>query len=228
MTTALDLITDALGELGVAQAGQTLSANDSALGLRVLNRLFQRWSNMRLLQPVLDELSVTMTGAASYVLGPGGSPAVARPLKVLSATYVDTGGLEYPVQIVAREQWDAIPNKADTGTYPSCIWYAAELTNGIVYTWPKSPSGTLKLDVLTNMQALGMSDTLTLPDGYEAAIVPTLADDLAAHYGEQTPADTRRRAAGAVRALKRTNHEPILAVQELAFAGQRADIQRGY
>lgn len=228
MTTALDLITDALGELGVAQAGQTLSANDSALGLRVLNRLFQRWSNMRLLQPVLDDLSVTMTGAASYVLGPGGSPAVARPLKVLSATYVDTGGLEYPVQIVAREQWDAIPNKADTGSYPDRIWYAAELTDGIVYTYPKCSSGTLKLDVLTNMQALDMAEALTLPDGYESAIVSTLADDLATHYGMQTPADVRRRASGAVRALKRTNHEPILAVQEMAFAGRSADIQRGY
>jgi hypothetical protein len=228
MTTAVELITDALGEIGVADAGQALSANDSALGLRVLNRLFQRWSNMRLLQPVLDELSVTMTGAASYTLGPGGSPARARPLKVLSATFVDTGGLESPVQIITREQWDAIPNKADTGSYPDRIWYAAENTDGIVYTYPKCSTGTLKLDVLTNMQALGMSDTLTLPDGYESAIVSTLADDLATHYGMSTPPDVRRRAAGAVRALKRTNHEPILAVQELAFAGQRADIQRGY
>ena len=229
MTTAVELITDALGELGVTDAGQTISANDSALGLRVLNRLFQRWSNMRLLQPVLDELSVTMTGAASYVLGPGGSPVRARPIKVLHATYVDVGGLEHPVEIVpTQEQWDAIPNKADTGSYPDRIWYAAELTDGIVYTYPKCSSGTLKLDVLTNMQALDMAEVLTLPDGYESAIVATLADDLATHYGMQTPADVRRRASGAVRALKRTNHEPILAVQEMAFAGRSADIQRGY
>lgn len=228
MTTALELITDAMGEIGAVEAGQSVSAEDAALGLRVLNRLFQRWSNMRLLQPVLDELSVTLTGAASYTLGPGGSPAVTRPLKVLSATYVDTGGLEYPVRIVTREQWDTIPNKADTGTYPECIWYAAEVTNGIVYAYPKASSGALKLDVLTNMQALALSGTLTLPDGYESAIVPTLADDLAPHYSKATPADVRRRATGAVRALKRTNHEPILAVQEMALVGQTGDIERGY
>jgi hypothetical protein len=226
MTQAIDLITDALGEIGVADAGQTLSPNDSALGLRVLNRLFGRWSNMRLLQPVLDELSVTMTGAPSYTLGPGGSPVRARPLKALSATFVDTGGLEYPVDILSRAQWDEIPNKADTGSYPSRIWYAAENTDGIVYVWPKCSSGTLKLDVLTNMQAMALSDALTLPDGYEAAIVPTLADDLAAQYGINTPPDVRRRAVGAVRALKRTNHEPVIAAIELA--GYRADIERGY
>ena len=226
MTTALELITDAMGEIGAVEAGQSVSAEDAALGLRVLNRLFQRWSNMRLLQPAYFFLALGC--AASYTLGPGGSPAVTRPIKVLSATYVDTGGLEYPVRIVTREQWDAIPNKADTGTYPECIWYAAEVTNGIVYAYPKASSGALKLDVLTNMQALALSGTLTLPDGYESAIVPTLADDLAPHYSKATPADVRRRAAGAVRALKRTNHEPILAVQEMALVGQTGDIERGY
>lgn len=229
MTTALELITDAMGELGASDVGQALHANDAALGLRVLNRLFARWSNMRLLQPVLAELSVTQTGAASYTLGPGGSPARARPIQILSATYVDSGNLEHPVSILTRQQWDAIPNKADTGTYPDCIWYAAEATNGILYAYPRASSGALKLDVLTNMQAMTLASTLTLPDGYEAAIVPTLADDLAAQYGMRTPPDVLRRAVGAVRALKRVNHEPVRVVQEMALVGHYgADIQRGY
>lgn len=226
MTTALEIITDALGELGVVGAGQSVSANDSTLGLRYLNRIFERWSNMRLLQPVLTQLSVTQTGAASYTLGPGGSPTT-RPIKVLSATYVDTGSTEYPVQLITRAQWDAIPNKADTGSYPGRIWYAPELTNGVLYAYPRVSSGALKLDCLTTMQALALAGTLTLPPGYEAAIVPALADDLSASYGRQVSPDVRRRAAGALAALKRTNQEPIYAVQELA-GEPSANILRGY
>lgn len=227
MTTALELITDALGEIGVAEVGQTLSAEDGALGLRALNRLFGLWSNKRLLQPVLAEVSVTQTGAASYTLGPGGSPAVARPIRVLHATYVDAGGLEHPVKVLTQAQWDAIPNKSDTGSYPESIWYSAQNTNGVLYVHPKESSGALKLDVLTNMQALALSDTLTLPDGYEAAIVPALADNLAPHYSVQTPPDTRRRALGAMRALQAVNAEAVIAVQELA-GGAQPNIERGY
>jgi hypothetical protein len=226
MTTALEIITDALGELGVVGAGQSVSANDSTLGLRYLNRIFERWSNMRLLQPVLTQLSVTQTGAASYTLGPGGSPTT-RPIKVLSATYVDTGGTEYPVQLITRAQWDAIPNKADTGSYPDRIWYAPELTSGVLYAYPRVSSGALKLDCLTTMQALALAGTLTLPPGYEAALVPTLADDMAAQYGLPTPPDVRRRSAGAVKALKRTNQEPVYAAQELAGEPSQ-NILRGY
>jgi hypothetical protein len=228
MTTAITLIGDALGELGLIGTGQTVDAHDSALGLRYLNRLFERWSNMRLLQPVLTQISVTMTGAASYLIGPGGATVTARPIKVLSVTYVDTGSLENPVSILTREQWDAIPNKADTGSYPACVWYAPEVTNGVLYVHPKPSAGALKVDCLTVMQALALSDTLTLPAGYESAIVPTLADDIASQFGRSTPPDVRRRAVGAVRALKRTNHEPVMARQELAGNGIKADIERGY
>jgi hypothetical protein len=228
VTTALTLITDAMGELGLVGAGQTPTSNDADLCLRYLNRLFERWSNMRLLQPVLTQISVTMTGAASYTLGPGGSPVTVRPMKVLSVTYVDAGGLESPVDILTREQWDAIPNKADTGTYPECVWYAPELTNGVLYVYPKPSAGTLKVDCLAVMQSLALSATLTLPAGYESAIVATLADDIAGQFGRPVPADVRRRAAGAVRALKRTNYEPLLMVQELAMSGDTGEIERGY
>ena len=37
MSTALDIITDALRELGVTGIGQTVSAEDAQVGLRKLN-----------------------------------------------------------------------------------------------------------------------------------------------------------------------------------------------
>ena len=65
MTTAIELITDALTEIGVAEAGQSVAPEDAALGLRKLNQLMQRWTNARLTFPTLTIISVPLTGAAS-------------------------------------------------------------------------------------------------------------------------------------------------------------------
>ena len=227
MTTALQLIEDAFAQANLAETGQDLSAEDAALGLRTLNRLMGKWSNLRLFFPVLAEYSVPMTGAASYTIGPTGGVVGLRPLKVNSATATDAGGMEYPVKILTREQWDAISVKSVTGGPPSCIWYSADTTNGRVYAYPVSTGYTLKLDCQALLTSFASTATaFTLPDGYESALGLTLADSMAAAYGKQLPQDTRRRMAGAVSAIKRTNTEPlILAVCD---SGQEYQIERGY
>jgi hypothetical protein len=48
MATALDLITDALIELGVVAVGETVSAEDSVLGLSALNSMLDGWNTQNL------------------------------------------------------------------------------------------------------------------------------------------------------------------------------------
>jgi hypothetical protein len=227
MTTALQLIEDAFAQANLAETGQDLSAEDAALGLRTLNRLMGKWSNLRLFFPVLAEYSVPLTGAASYTIGPTGGVVGLRPLKVNSATATDAGGMEYPVKILTREQWDAISVKSVTGGPPSCIWYSADTTNGRVYAYPISTGYTLKIDCQALLTSFELATDVTLPDGYEAAIVPTLADELCSSFGINTPGDVLRRAAGAVRAIKRTNTEPLQSTHDLA-TGSTFIIERGY
>ncbi len=228
MTTALTLITDAMSQAGLTEAGQSLPAEESAYGLRVLNRMMGKWSQMRLLFPVLTEYSVPLTGAASYTIGPTGGVVGARPLKVNHATAIDANGLEYEVLVRNREQWDAIADKSLTGGPPVEIWYAAENTDGRVYVYPKASGYTLKLDAQALLASFpSLATDLELPEGYEAAIVPCLADELCSSYGVQTPADVLRRAAGGVRAIKRINHEPLTVTHELAD-GTAFMIERGY
>lgn len=228
MTTALELITDALIEIGAHDLGQSVPAEDAALGLRKLNQLMERWSNSPSLFPVLPETSVTMTGAASYTIGPTGGTVSTRIIRIDRATFVDAGGLESPVNVLNRQQWDDIAVKAVTGSPVSDIWYDAANTDGRVYVYPKAATGTLKLDAPTLLTSFATTaSTITLPVGYESAVVLTLACDLAGSFNRPTPPELKQRAAGAVRVLKRMNAEPLLV--SLGISGsQDYEIERGY
>ena len=230
MTTALTLITDAMAQANLTESGQSLPSEEAQTGLRALNRLMGKWSQMRLLIPALAQYTVTLNGAASYTIGPTGVVVGLRPIKVLSATATDAAGTDYEVHLRTQEQWDAIPLKDVDGGPPDQVWYQPTLGNGRLWVYPRSTGYTLQLDAQALVASFpSLTTDLTLPEGYEAAIVPSLADELCSTYGVQTPGDVLRRAAGAVRALKRTNSEPIRADHDLAEIGRNSFIiERGY
>lgn len=227
MSTALDIITDALTELGVVGAGDTVEPEDAALGLRRLNQVLQTWANSRLTIPALTEISVTLTTAQTYLIGPGGATATTRPVKVNTAKSRDSNGTEHPVYVINAAQWDDLAVKDVTGGPPLYVWYEATSTNGTAHVYPKAPGYTLVLDCQALLTSFASTSTsFTLPDGYEMALYLTLADALAVSYGKQLPPDTRRRMAGAVSAIKRTNTEPLLL--RVTDEGQEYQIERGF
>lgn len=227
MSTARDIVTDALIELGVVAAGQAAESEDAALGLRKLNQLMQTWTNARLTFPTLVEISVPLDGSASYTIGPTGDVVAARPVKVLSAT-ATLADVEYHVNVQTREVWDSITVKDVDGGPPCDVWYDAQSTNGRIYVYPQSTGYTLVLTCQTLLTSFAnLSTTVTLPEGYETAMYLNLADRLAPAYGRQLSPDSRRMAAGAMRAVKRTNTEPMLLTTGLE-SGSEYRIERGY
>ena len=227
MTTALELISDAHAEIGALGVGQSLNANDAALGLRLLNRLMQRWANTRLAIPVASEISVPLTGAASYSIGPSGDVVAARPVRLVSAIATDGSGTDYVVSVYPRDMWDEIAVKDVTGGPPAAIWYEAVNTDGVVHVLPQSSGYTLKVRGQPVLQVFAdLSEALLLPDGYEAAIVYSLARDLCGAFERPVSADLARKQAGAVAAIKRTNTEPLLL--KVGLADQPFMIERGY
>lgn len=228
MTTALQLISDALQEIGVIADGETPDAAQSAHGLRALNRMLGRWSQRRLLMPLLTEVSVPLTGAASYSIGPTGADVTAaRPIRVEWARAVDANGVEYPVDVWNQQQWNALSDKTSTGGPPDRVWYQAG-TVGRIYAYPIATGYTLKLDCRSIVaEFAALTTELTLPEGYEDAIVPSLADSIAASYGIRTPADVLRRSAAAIRAIQNANAEPLTLDIGLA-GGEDFMVERGY
>lgn len=227
--TALDLITDALIEIGAHDLGQAVPAEEAALALRKLNQMLDRWATSPSMYPVLPEVSVPLDGSASYTIGPTGDVVATRPIRIDRATCVDSAGFEYQVRVLSRPLWDDIPNKDVTGGPVSDVWYDATSTNGTVYVYPKADNEyTLKLDVTSSLFSFtSLSTASTLPVGYESAIVSNLAVELAPSFQRQAPAELIRRAAGAVRAIKRSNTEPLLVDVGLS-GGEVFEIERGY
>ncbi len=229
MTTALDIITDALFEIGAAEAGQSVPAEDAALALRYLNRILQRWANMRLLIPALTTINVPLTGAASYTIGPSGADVTAaRPVKLNSAFAVDSAGQTSHVRVYSRAEFDAITDKTVTGGPPVGVYWRTSPTGttGTLYVYPTSDGYTLTLVCQTLLTSFAnVAASVVLPEGYESALVLTLADDLAAPFQVPIRPDVQRRAAAATRAIKRSNYEPLLV-----NVGEDADyeIERGY
>lgn len=226
MTTAATLISDALIELGVIGANESPTPEDAAFGLRKLNQLMQRLSTSRQAFPVLTEISVTLTGAQSYTIGPSGTSSTARPVSINSATAADANGVEYAVSVITRAEWDSIAVKDVTGGPPEYVWYQAENTNGLVHVYPKANGYTLKLDCQVLLATFAtVSGVLYLPEGYETWLTLSLADDMAQAYGRDVSADTRRRLAAAAAGVKRVNAEPLyLSVEDRS----EFNIERGY
>ncbi|MDR7006091.1 hypothetical protein [Paraburkholderia strydomiana] len=85
MTTAVDLITLALKDIGAVGIGQAISAEDTADALATLNMMLGQWSVDRLSVYHLIDTAKQSTGAQSYTVGIGGDFSITRPIKINAA-----------------------------------------------------------------------------------------------------------------------------------------------
>jgi hypothetical protein len=128
--------------------------------------------------------TLTLTGATSYTIGVGGSLDTERPLEVLAASVQESGTVSRSPDIVTAEGWAVFPNKGNAGAFAKVLFYDAAVSSPKVYLAPKPASGTLELDTLNPLSTLAsLSESITLPDGYEEALHFLLAHRLAPSFG---------------------------------------------
>jgi hypothetical protein len=229
MTTALQIINEALEEIGVKEIGQPLPAEEADRGLRILNRVLGTWAQMGLLAPSVTAVQVPMTGAQSYTIGPTGDVVAGRPVKVVSVTASDTGGVDYTVQLLGKTEWDLIPLKAVDGGPPMYAWYDATVPDGRLYVYPQAGSEyTLHVDCQALLASFPtISTDVAMADGYLNALSLAVAIAAAPGYSVPVSADLQRSATAAVRALRRASYQPVNSSHELA-AQTEFLIERGY
>jgi len=182
MATALTILTDALLELGVLSTGETPSTEQQTDGLRSLNRLMEKLSNAKAFAFYSDEASLALTGQASFTIGPSGDVVDLRPISIESATAV-LNNVTYPVSVYTDQQWDSIPNKTDTGTIPQAIYYEGVMPDGIVKVYPLCTGSTIYVRFLSVVSSFAtISTALSMPPGYEEALIKNLAINIAPQY----------------------------------------------
>lgn len=184
MATALSIITDALLEIGAIDPGTTVDSTEANDALRTLNRLMETLSNARAFAYFDDEISLALTGQASFTVGPSGDVVDLRPITVESATVV-LNSITYPVRVYTVQQWDSIAFKTETGSLPSAIYYEGTMPNGTVHLWPLSTGCTINIRALTLVNSFAtLATSLSMPPGYEEALIKNLAVLIAPQYSD--------------------------------------------
>lgn len=227
MATAITIINDALKEICVLSEGETASADMADDALRALNRIMEVLSNESSFAYTSPETTFNLTGQASFTIGPTGDSVGLRPIKIDSATVL-LNNVTYPVEVIDVNQWDSIQNKTTTGTKAEFIYYEGNMTNGIVYVYPKSTC-TLKFrqtDLVNTFATI--STALSMPPGYEEYLIKALAINISPQYtsAKLSPV-TVKAAKDAFNALRGTNIlSPIMSVEHLTL-GRKSNIYNG-
>lgn len=221
MTTARDLIQDALELLGIYSPGETMTAADTSRCLSTLNQMMDQWSNLPLnCYEVLEQTAPLVPGVSSYTIGAGGAFNMTRPLKILDgpgrAYLQDASGTNYAMQVVSRDLWNSIDNRSSlvTSDIPSILFYDPQFPLGIINITP-TPTQAISMfwdSMLQLTQFTGLTTTLMLPPGYERAIVTNLAVMVSPYFsGSIVSPQVAIEASQTLATIKRTNMRPINA-----------------
>lgn len=210
--TARATIQGALKLIGVLDPTETMSAPDADDGLALLNNLVDGWNIERLYIYTIMEVVANFAGA-SATIGPAMQINTPRPNRIESAFYRKSG-IDYPLNIIDVDAYDAIGLKTVAGDYPQVLYYTGDSPTGMVYVWPVPTANEYHLQVMAQLTAFTDLDTVYgLPQGYAKALQYTLAEELAPMYGKQAPPSVSRIAINMRRVLKRANVVvPTLAV----------------
>lgn len=213
MAAALDLITDALIELGVVAVGEAVSAEDANLGLSALNSMIDGWNTQNLtIYSSYDATFTLVPGQATYTVGPSGNWNGARPVSLISQ-YVRYNGIDYPVQQVDQETYNLIAIKTQPGILPEVVNFNTGYPLATMTLWPV-PNTALSFTFSSNAllaQPATLQTVLSLPPGYYRAMRLNLAVELAGRYGRQLSPVTLRMASTALGDVRRLNKRTPLS-----------------
>lgn len=210
MTTAIDLITLALKDIGALGIGQSVSPDDTVDALATLNMMLDLWSADRLSVYHLIDVKRQATGALSYTIGPGGDFDAPRPSDIKSAFVRLTSGstpVDYPLGIIrAREDYNLIAAKS-INSLPDHVFLDSDYPLGNLYFYPvPNAQYELHVSVLAALPEFAAPAVkVILPPAYMAAIRYNLAIFLAPSYQLEPTPSLQRLAANAKRVIQRMN-----------------------
>lgn len=230
--TGRDAITASLRLIGALAPGESLDATEASDGLGTLNRMIDSWSTEGLLvHAVTEESPLTLTAYdATVTLGTSGD-ITTRPMKIVKALIRDASNdIDLPLKLLSLAEYAAIADKTVTSTYPHSLYDDGGFPQRTLKLYPV-PSTAHKLVLFTQRalsQIASLDASVSLPPGYEEALVYNLALRLAPEYGRQAPAEVAMVAQESKANIKRANHRPrYLTVDSALMGGGIFDIETG-
>jgi hypothetical protein len=214
--TARTIITDALMTIGVTAAGETLSAEDGSLGLRVLNDLIDSYVINDLTMLTVDRnVFPIVANQATYTIGPaGGDITLPRPIEIENAgvilNYNTTTENEIPLVALTDDAYAAIRVKTLTNAIPTQIYYNPTIATGLgtilLYPTPTATGNYCAIYLGSQTaQFTNLSTSLVMAPGYSRMFKWNLALELCPYYGRPVDQMVMQNAVGSLKDVKRTN-----------------------
>jgi hypothetical protein len=216
MSTALEIITSVLEELGVADPGHSLDPSDIDVCFRALNVLADAWLVEQHYAYTRATVSASLPAATrSLTIGTAQTLSCARPVRLETGCFVTVGDEDYALQVVSEPEYNAIQDKGMVGGWPTVCMYDTGSPTGNVYFWP---TGACTVNLMVQTQASQFADistSYTLPPGYQRAFKYTLIEEVATTFSRPVSPVQARNAMQARRLVKRAN----LIVPQLNVGG---------
>tara|TARA_R100000951_G_scaffold1557_6_gene3285 strand:- start:3057 stop:3746 length:690 start_codon:yes stop_codon:yes gene_type:complete len=229
MTTALSIINQALRKINVVGRGQDLQNDEAQDALTALNNLMSGWSAAGGMVFTQQREVFALTGAQSYTIGSGADFDTARPIEIQSA-FIRQGSTDYELNQYSVDEWARIADKS-TGGIPEGFYYDNNSPTAKIYIYPIGSSSyslvMFSKKALTSFTSL--TDDISLPEGYERALVYNLACEVAIEFEKQP---TGMLIAAAAESKKdvfvaNTRHNRPVAKLDIA-SGARYNAYRGF
>lgn len=215
-----DIVTDALADIGVLGAGEVADAGQGSAALRKLNSRLDLWKARNLFIPHLTRATATLTASqASFTVGAGGQINIPRPGlgQLERVTYIDTGtnpALELSLgPLLLEAEYQAIPDKAETGSLPSQVYYNPTYPLGTLYPFPIPTGAGLQWVLYYWAPVAEFADinvVVDLPAGYRQLLITALAVDLLPSYSRQPNPALVAQAAEAMRTVTLSNQRLVM------------------
>ena len=203
---------------GAINVGQTLSGTGITSGTKIVAMLTGAGNNVN--EAGTYQLNTTYsTPITSETI----NLYYQRPLSIDSAFVrintnsngvpIVNGGLDYPIAVLAVEEYEMIGLKTLNGPWPKALYYQPSETLGNLYVWPNPSQGEMHIFTDNLFQNyISLQDPIILPQGYTMALRWCLAERLMPMYGKASPTQIgmiNAYAAQAKATVKRINMKPV-------------------
>ena len=210
MATGQSLIERALRLIVAIGTAEPVSAIDQTNRLADLNAMLDSWNAQRPCIYSTPRTSLTLQANHNpHTIVTGGDFNVTRPPKIESASILDSNQ-EYPLNVLSRDEYQAVTAKLTTSTIPTDIWYdpAYPLGNIHLYPVPSTANGLILYPWTLLTTAITWAATLAFPPGYEEAIVYNFAIRVAPEYGRSITEEVAKIARDSLTAIRALNIVP--------------------
>ena len=123
------------------------------------------------------------------------------------------GGLDYPIAVLALQEYEMIGLKTLNGPWPKALYYQPSESLGNIYVWPNPAQGEMHIFTDNLFQRyVSLTDAIVLPQGYTMCLRWCLAERLMPMYGKANPTQItmiNAYAAQSKATLKRINMKPV-------------------